>query len=142
MLEPKRVKFRKHHKGRVRGYARRGCNLSFGDFGLQATSFGRITARQIEAGRMAASRATKRGGKLWVRIFPDKAVSKKPAETRMGSGKGLPEFWVAPVARGRMIFEIKGVDATIATEALRLAGHKLPVTTKIVSRENYREANF
>ena len=114
--------------------------MSFGDYGLQATSHGRITARQIEAARMAMTRATKRGGKLWVRIFPDKPVSKKPAEVRMGKGKGNPEEWVCPVRRGRMLYEMKGVDRKTALESLRLASHKLPLTTKIVEREDYREA--
>jgi len=140
MLEPSKTKWRKQQKGRIRGVARRGCNLAFGDYGLQATSHGRITARQIEAARMAMTRATKRGGKLWVRIFPDKPVSKKPAEVRMGKGKGNPEEWVCPVQRGRMLYEMKGVDRETALESLRLASHKLPLTTKIVEREVYREA--
>ncbi|MFA4874888.1 MAG: 50S ribosomal protein L16 [bacterium] len=140
MLEPKKTKFRKQQKGRIRGVAWRGCNLSFGDFGLQALSHGRITARQIEAARMAMSRAAKRGGKLWVRIFPDKPITKKPAETRMGKGKGSPEEWVVPVKRGRMLYEMKGVPRDIAIEALKLASHKLPLRTKIVEREVYREA--
>lgn len=140
MLQPQKTKYRKQQKGRIRGVARRGCNLSFGDYGLQALTHGRITARQIEAARMAMSRATKRGGKLWVRIFPDKPITKKPAETRMGKGKGSPEEWVVPVKRGRMLYEIKGVTADIARESLRLAAHKLPVKTKIVEREVYREA--
>ncbi len=140
MLEPGKTKFRKQQKGRIRGVARRGCNLSFGDYGLQAVSHGRISARQIEAARMAMTRATKRGGKLWVRIFPDKPVSKKPAEVRMGKGKGSPEEWVCPVQRGRMLYELKGVDRQTACESLRLASHKLPVRTKIVEREEYREA--
>ncbi|OGQ21957.1 MAG: 50S ribosomal protein L16 [Deltaproteobacteria bacterium RIFCSPLOWO2_02_FULL_44_10] len=140
MLEPKKVKYRKQQKGRLRGIALRGCNLSFGDYGLQATTFGFITARQIEAGRMAVSRTSKRGGKLWVRIFPDKPMSKKPAETRMGKGKGSPEFWVAPVKKGRMIYELKGVEKELAVQALTRAAHKLSVRTKIVTREDYREA--
>jgi large subunit ribosomal protein L16 len=140
MLQPRKTKFRKQQKGRIRGVARRGCNLSFGDFGLQAISHGRVTARQIESARMAMSRAAKRGGKLWVRIFPDKPITKKPAETRMGKGKGAPEDWVVPVRRGRMLYEMKGVDRKIAIESLRLASHKLPVRTKIVEREAYREA--
>lgn len=140
MLEPSKTKWRKMQKGRIRGVARRGCNLSFGDYGLQAVSHGRITARQIEAARMAMTRATKRGGKLWVRIFPDKPVSKKPAEVRMGKGKGNPEEWVAPIKRGRMLYELKGVGEAVAVESLRLAAHKLPVRTKIVKREGYREA--
>ncbi|MBI4212276.1 MAG: 50S ribosomal protein L16 [Deltaproteobacteria bacterium] len=140
MLEPAKVKYRKQHKGRIRGKASRGCNLSFGDFGLQAISSGKITARQIEAARMTMSRATKRGGKLWIRIFPYKPITKKPAEVRMGKGKGAPEYWVAPVQRGRMLYELKGIDRAIAIEALTLAGHKLSVLTKIVTREGYRDA--
>lgn len=140
MLQPQKTKFRKQQKGRIRGVARTGCNLAFGDFGLQATSHGRITARQIEAARMAMSRATKRGGKIWVRIFPDKPMTKKPAETRMGKGKGSPEEWVVPVKRGRMLYEIKGVDRETAVESLRLASYKLPLITKLVVREVYREA--
>ena len=140
MLEPKKTKYRKQQKGRIRGVARRGCNLSFGDYGLQALTHGRVTARQIEAARMAMSRATKRGGKLWVRIFPDKPVTKKPAETRMGKGKGAPDGWVVPVRRGTMLYEMKGVAADVARESLRRAGHKLPVKTKIVEREVYRES--
>jgi len=140
MLQPKKTKFRKQQKGRIRGVARTGCNLSFGDFGLQALSHGRITARQIEAARMAMSRAAKRGGKLWVRIFPDKPMTKKPAETRMGKGKGSPEEWVVPIRRGRMLYEMKGIDRAVALESLRLASHKLPLRTKIVEREVYREA--
>ena len=140
MLQPQKTKFRKQQKGRIRGVAWRGCNLSFGDYGLQALTHGRITARQIEAGRMAMSRAAKRGGKLWVRIFPDKPITKKPAETRMGKGKGSPEEWVVPVKRGRMLYEMKGVPRDIAIESLKLASHKLPLVTKIVEREVYREA--
>jgi large subunit ribosomal protein L16 len=140
MLEPSKTKWRKQQKGRIRGVARRGCNLAFGDYGLQAITHGRITARQIEAARMAMARATKRGGKLWVRIFPDKPVSKKPAEVRMGKGKGNPEEWVSPIRRGRMLYELKGVDRKTALESLRLASHKLPILTKIVEREEYREA--
>ena len=140
MLQPQKTKYRKQQKGRIRGVARRGCNLSFGDYGLQATSHGRVTARQIEAARMAMTHATKRGGKLWIRIFPDKPITKKPAETRMGKGKGNPEEWVVPAKRGRMLYEISGVESKTAVESLRLAGHKLPVRTKIVKREGYREA--
>ena len=140
MLQPKKTKYRKMQKGRIRGVARKGCNLSFGDYGLQATTHGRITARQIEAARMAMSRATKRGGKLWVRIFPDKPITKKPAETRMGKGKGAPEEWVVPVKRGKMLYELKGVERSVAVESLRLASHKLPLKTKILCREEYREA--
>ncbi len=140
MLQPAKTKYRKQQKGRIRGVARRGCNLAFGDYGLQALTHGRVTSRQIEAARMAMSRAAKRGGRLWVRIFPDKPITKKPAETRMGKGKGSPEEWVAPVKRGRMLYEMKGVDRQTAVESLRLASHKLPLKTKIVEREVYREA--
>ncbi|MBN1282405.1 MAG: 50S ribosomal protein L16 [Proteobacteria bacterium] len=140
MLQPQKTKYRKQQKGRLRGVAWRGCNLSFGDYGLQSLTHGWVTSRQIEAARMAMSRATKRGGKLWVRIFPDKPITKKPAETRMGKGKGSPEEWVVPVKRGRMLYEIKGVTADIARESLRLASHKLPLKTKIVEREVYRES--
>lgn len=140
MLQPKKTKYRKQQKGRIRGVASRGCNLSFGDFGLQALTHGRVTARQLEAARMAMSRAAKRGGKIWVRVFPDKPMTKKPAETRMGKGKGSPEEWVVPVQRGKMLYEMKGVDKTTAVESLRLASYKLPLITKIVLREVYREA--
>ena len=140
MLEPKKTKYRKMQKGRIRGVARRGCNLSFGDYGLQAITHGRVTARQIESARMAMTRATKRGGKLWVRIFPHKPLTKKPLEVRMGKGKGSPEEWVVPVRRGMMLYEIKGVDRDVALESLRLASHKLSVKTKLVAREEYREA--
>lgn len=140
MLQPLKTKWRKQQKGRIRGVARRGCNLAFGDWGLQALTHGRITARQLEAARMAMSHATKRGGKLWTRVFPDKPITKKPAETRMGKGKGSPEEWVVPVQRGRMLYEMKGVDRITALKSLRLASHKLPLRTKIVEREVYREA--
>ncbi len=135
MLQPKKVKHRKVFKGRLRGKALRGNTLAFGNYGLQATTSGFITARQIEAARIAMTRHVKRGGKVWIRIFPDKPITKKPAETRMGKGKGNPEAWVAPVKRGRMLYEMEGVDATIAREALRLAAHKLPIRTRFVERE-------
>lgn len=135
MLMPKRVKRRKVQKGRMRGLSRRGCDVSFGDYGLQATTCGRITSRQIEAARIAMTRHAKRGGKVWIRIFPDKPISKKPAETRMGKGKGAPEFWVAVVKPGRVLYEMEGVDEDVAREAFRRAGHKLPVGTKFVKRE-------
>lgn len=135
MLQPKKVKHRKIMKGRLRGKAHRGNKLSFGDYGLQAITTGFVTARQIEAARIAMTRHVKRGGKVWIRLFPDKPISKKPAETRMGKGKGNPEAWVAPVKRGRMLYEMEGVDETIAREALRLAAHKLPIRTRFVSRE-------
>lgn len=134
MLAPKRTKFRKAHKGHLAGKATRCNTLSFGEFGLQATEPGWITARQIEASRIAMTRSIKRGGKVWIRIFPQKPVTKKPAETRMGSGKGNPEFWVAPVKPGTMLFEMEGVTKEIATEAFTLALHKLPVKTRLVTR--------
>ncbi len=136
MLAPKKVKYRKRQKGRLKGLARRGCNVDFGDFGLQATEPGWISARQIESARVAITRAVKRGGRVWIRIFPDKPLSKKPAETRMGKGKGNPEYWVAPVKPGRILYEMAGVDETVAREALRLASHKLPVATRVVVRED------
>ena len=136
MLAPKKVKYRKRQKGRMRGLARRGCNVDFGDFGLQATESGWLTSRQIEAARVAITRAAKRGGKVWIRFFPDKPISKKPAETRMGKGKGNPEQWVAVVKPGRILYEMGGVDEELAREALRLASHKLPIATRIVARED------
>jgi large subunit ribosomal protein L16 len=135
MLSPKRVKYRKRQKGRMRGLAWRGSDVSFGDFGLQATCCGRLTARQIEAARIAMTRHIKRGGKVWIRVFPDKPISKKPAETRMGKGKGAPEEWVAVVRPGRVLYEIGGVDEDLAREAFRLAGHKLSVSTRFVTRD-------
>jgi large subunit ribosomal protein L16 len=135
MLQPKKVKHRKMFKGRLRGKAHRGNEVSFGDYGLQATSTGFITARQIEAARIAMTRHIKRGGKVWIRIFPDKPITKKPAETRMGKGKGNLEAWVCPVKRGRMLYEMEGVAPEIAREAFRLAAHKLPVSTRFVMRE-------
>ncbi len=134
MMAPKRVKHRKVQKGRMRGLANRGNKLSFGEFGLQATECGWITARQIEASRIAMTRCIKRGGKVWIRIFPQKSITKKPAETRMGSGKGNPEYWVAVIKPGTMIFEMDGVTKELAKEAMTLALHKLPVKTRIVSR--------
>lgn len=139
MLSPKRVKFRKVQKGRTRGLAYRGGDVSFGDFGLQAITSGWLTSRQIEAARIALTRHVKRGGKIWIRIYPDKPVTKKPAETRMGTGKGAPEFWVAVVKPGRILYEIEGVPEDVAKEALRLAGHKLPIATKFVKREEVIE---
>ncbi|HOV87343.1 MAG TPA: 50S ribosomal protein L16 [Syntrophobacteraceae bacterium] len=136
MLAPKRVKYRKQQKGRMRGTAYRGSTLSFGDFGLRAEQCGRISSRQIEAARIAITRHVKRGGKVWIRFFPDKPISKKPAETRMGKGKGSPEAWVAVVKPGRMLYEIKGVPELVAREALRLAAHKLPIPTRFVSRQD------
>jgi large subunit ribosomal protein L16 len=134
MLAPKRVKFRKQMKGRTRGMAQRGNKVSFGDYGLQSTEPGWITNRQIEAARVAMTRHIKRGGKVWIRIFPDKPVTKKPAETRMGKGKGNPEYWVAVVKPGRMMFELEGVDEATARRAFELAAAKLPVKTRFVLR--------
>ena len=135
MLQPKRVKWRKEHRGRRRGYAKGGTTLEFGDYGLKALDRGWVTNRQIEAARIAMTRKIKRGGKVWINIFPDKPYTKKPAETRMGSGKGTPEGWVAVVKPGRVMFELSGVPEPLAREAMRLAGHKLPVKTKFVMRE-------
>ena len=135
MLQPKKVKHRKIQKGRLRGKAHRGNTLSFGEYGLQALRSGFITARQVEAARIAMTRHAKRGGKVWIRMFPDKPVTKKPAETRMGKGKGNPEEWVAVVKRGRMLYEMEGVAPDVARQALRLAAHKLPIPTRIVMRE-------
>src|SRR6059036_3986304 len=134
MLMPSKVKYRKQQRGRRRGKAWRGSGLSFGDFGLKALEPGWITDRQIEASRIAITRFIKRGGKLWIRVFPDKPVTKKPAETRMGKGKGAPEKWVAVVKPGRIMFEMAGIDESVAREALGLAAHKLPIPTKFVSR--------
>jgi large subunit ribosomal protein L16 len=136
MLAPKRVKHRKQQKGRMRGMATRGSDLSFGDFGLKALANGYATSRQIEAARVAITRHVKRGGKVWIRIFPDKPITKKPAETRMGKGKGSPEAWVAVIKPGRILYEIKGVPEPIAREALNLAAHKLPMLTRFVSRQD------
>lgn len=141
MLMPKKVKYRKLQKGRLRGKATRGVNLDFGDYALQSLQTGFITTRQIEAARIAMTRCIKRGGKVWTRIFPDKPITKKPAEVRMGKGKGSVEDWVAPVRAGRILFEMEGIDVELAKKALTLAAHKLPLKTKIVTRENYREAN-
>lgn len=135
MLSPRKTKFRKQQRGRVYGSAQRGSALSFGDYGLQTLDRGWITARQIEAARVALTRHVRRGGRIWIRIFPDKPVTKKPTETRMGKGKASPEFWVAPVKPGRMLFEIEGVPRDTAREALRLAAHKLPVNTHIRERQ-------
>ena len=134
MLMPKRVKYRRVHRGRMTGKAMRGNTLAYGEFGLQATEPGWITSNQIEAARIAMTRFTKRSGQVWIKIFPDKPVTKKPAETRMGSGKGSPEYWVSVVKPGRIMFEIAGVSEEVAREALRLASHKLPIKTKIVVR--------
>lgn len=134
MLQPARTKFRKQMKGRMTGLAYRGSELSFGDYGLKATEAGRVTARQIEAARIAITRSVKRGGKVWIRIFPDKPVTKKPLETRMGKGKGNVEEWVAVVKPGRILYEMEGVAPDVAARALTLAMHKLPVSTKVVKR--------
>jgi len=135
MLSPKKVKYRKKQKGRMTGKAMfKGGTLEFGDFGLQATECGKMTAQQIEAGRIAITRHVKRGGKIWIRVFPDKPITKKPAETRMGKGKGAPEGWVAVVKPGRILYELEGVGAGVAAEAFRLAGHKLPFGTRFISR--------
>lgn len=135
MLMPRKVKFRKHHRGRRRGVAYRGNTLQYGEYGLQTMEPGWITSNQIEAARVAMTRHMRRGGKVWITIFPHKPVTKKPAEVRMGGGKGSPEFWVAVVKPGRVMFEIAGVPDDVAREALRLAAHKLPVRTKVVQRE-------
>ena len=140
MLQPKRTKFRKQQKGRVRGLATRGHEIDFGSFAIKSLEPGRITARQIEAARISVTRAMKREGQVWIRVFPDKPITKKPAEVRMGKGKGAPEYWVAPVKPGRMLFEAEGVSLETAKEALRLAAQKLPVATKFVVRRDYEEA--
>ena len=141
MLLPKRVKYRKQHRGRMTGQARRGNFVAYGDYGLAAAECCWITSNQIEASRIAINRYVKRGGKVWIKIFPDKPVSAKPAETRMGSGKGSPEYWVAVVKPGRVLFEISGVSEEDAKEALRLASHKLPCKTKFVVREKAGDVN-
>ena len=135
MLMPKRVKWRKQHRGNMRGMAKGGTSVSFGDFGLRSMEPGWITSRQIEAARVAMTRHIKRGGKVWITIFPNKPVTQKPAETRMGSGKGNPEFWVSVVKPGRVMFELSGVDEPLAREAMRLAANKLPVKCKFVKRD-------
>jgi large subunit ribosomal protein L16 len=134
MLSPKKVKFRKQQKGRMRGVARRGCTLNFGEYGLQATECGKVSAKQIEAARVAMTRHVKRGGRIWIRIFPDKPFTKKPAEVRMGKGKGAPEGWEAVIRPGRILYEMQGVSKDMAKEALRLASHKLAVKTRFVER--------
>ena len=139
MLMPKRVKFRKSQRGRMSGTAKRGTKVSFGDFGLKALEPHWITSRQIEACRVALSRKMKRDGKVWIRIFPDKPVSKKPLETRMGKGKGAPEFWVAVVKPGRVMFEVSGVSKAIAQDALQACAYKLPIKCKVVSRPDYEK---
>ena len=135
MLQPKQTKFRKMHKGRNRGLAQSGNTIAFGEYALKATTRGRITARQIESARRAMTRSIKRGGNIWIRIFPDKPITKKPLEVRMGKGKGATDRWVSVVKRGRVMFEIAGVEESIAREAFRKAHHKLPVKTKFISKE-------
>lgn len=135
MLMPKRTKHRKMHKGRMRGFAYRGSSIAFGRYALQATECGRLTSRQLEAARIAITRAVKRQGKLWIRVFPDKPITTKPAETRMGKGKGSPEYWVAVIKPGRVLFELGGVDENLAREAFRLGMHKLPMASRIAVRE-------
>jgi len=137
MLQPKKVKYRKQMKGRMRGAARRGNTVSFGEYGLQALGGGWMTARQIEAARIAMTRHIKRGGKVWIRVFPDKPITKKPAETRMGKGKGSPEAWVAPVRPGKVLYEMADVPEELALEAFRLAAHKLPFRTRVIAREEW-----
>lgn len=135
MLQPTRTKYRKPHRGKIKGCANKGNLLAFGEFGLQALEPHWITSAQIEAARISITHAVKRGGKVWIRIFPDKAVTKKPAETRMGKGKGAPDHWVAVVKPGKILFELGGVDKSLAKEAMRLAAHKLPIKTRFLSRE-------
>jgi len=137
MLSPKRVKFRKQHKGRRGGTAYRGATLAFGDYGLKAMERGWLTARQLEAARIALTRHIKRGGRVWIRVFPDKPLTKKPAETRMGKGKGAPELWVCVIKPGRMIFEMEGVDRAVAKEAFRLAAHKIAIPTEFIERGHH-----
>ena len=139
MIQPKRTKYRKMHKMKMKGNAKRGDQLAFGSFGIKALDESWVTARQIESARIALTRFMKREGQVWIRIFPDKPITKKPAEVRMGKGKGAPEYWVAPVKRGRMLFEAEGVPLETAKEALRLAAQKLPIVTKFVVRRDYVE---
>ena len=136
MLEPKKVKFRRHHRGNRKGMASRGSHVAFGSYGLKATEAGWITARQIEAARITISRVVRKTGKMWMRIFPDKPITKKPAETRMGKGKGSPEYWVAVVKPGRILFEVEGVNKQDAEEGFRNAGHKLPIKTRFAIRRD------
>ncbi len=140
MLMPRRVKYRRQHRGRMKGKARRGSDVIYGEYGLQALEPGWVTDRQIEAARVAMTRHIRRGGKVWVKIFPDKPVTKKPAETRMGKGKGAPEYWVAVVRPGRIMFELSGVPEPMAKEAMRLAAHKLPVKARFIKREGGGES--
>ncbi|RMG75567.1 MAG: 50S ribosomal protein L16 [Bacteroidetes bacterium] len=140
MLQPKKIKFRKSQKGRMKGNATRGTELAFGTYGIKALENAFITARQIEACRITISRAMKREGNMWIRIFPEKSITKKPAEVRMGKGKGNPEYWAAPVTPGRILFELDGIPERVAREALRLAAHKLPIKTKIVMSRELQKA--
>ncbi len=140
MLMPKRVKHRKQQRGRMKGKAQRGNFIAYGEYGLVATQPGWVTSNQIEAARQAMTRRTKRGGKVWIKIFPDKPITAKPAETRMGSGKGAPEYWVSVIKPGRVLFEMAGIPEETAREALRLAAHKLPITTKFIKKETVAEA--
>lgn len=134
MLSPRKVKHRKQFKGRMRGKAQRGSDISFGDYALKAVGCGRMSSQHIEAARITISRTVKRGGQLWIRVFPDKPITKKPAETRMGKGKGSPEYWVATIRPGKVLYELKGVPEVLAVKALKLAGYKLPFPTKVISR--------
>ncbi|MCK5228979.1 MAG: 50S ribosomal protein L16 [Desulfobulbaceae bacterium] len=136
MLSPKKVKYRKQMKGRLRGTAHRGSSISFGEYALKAIGRGKMTAQQIEAARITINRTIKRRGKMWIRVFPDKPITKKPAETRMGKGKGSPEYWVAPVRPGRILYELQGVEESVAIRALTLAGNKLPFATKVITRSD------
>ena len=136
MLSPKKIKHRKQFKGRMKGAAYRGSNLEFGEYALKAVECGRMTAQQIEAARIAINRKVKRGGKMWIRVFPDKPITKKPAETRMGKGKGSPDSWVAPIKPGRILYELSGVEESLAIKALTLAGNKLPFATKVITKGN------
>lgn len=136
MLSPKKVKHRKQMKGRMKGTALRGSTIAFGEYALKATECGRMTAQQIEAARIAINRTVKRGGQMWIRVFPDKPITKKPAETRMGKGKGSPEYWVAPVKPGRILYEITGIEESVAIKALTLAGNKLPFATTVISKRS------
>ncbi|ACO55555.1 large subunit ribosomal protein 16 (chloroplast) [Micromonas commoda] len=137
MLSPKRTKYRKPHRGRLKGQAMRGNKISFGDFGLQALEPGWITSRQIEAGRRAMSRYARRGGKLWIRVFPDKSITARAAETRMGAGKGAPDYWVAVVKPGKILYEMRGVSEAVARSSMRIAAYKMPVKTKFIIREGF-----
>lgn len=136
MLSPRKVKHRKQHKGRMRGEAQRGSQIAFGDYALKAVGCGRMTAQQIESARVAINRKVKRGGQMWIRVFPAKSITKKPAETRMGKGKGSPEYWVSVIRPGKILYELKGVPEDVAKEALRLAGYKLPFPTKVIARRD------